>query len=240
MSFSLECKKMKRTGFTPTFLCGGFLAAIVPVLNMAVRSENYLGLHAAPVQILMDANWQMMAMLNILLSIAGACLLYHTEYAENAIQKMCTLPTKESKLFFGKVALMALMCIVILAIEAAGIAFCSYHWFELSPEVWAEVMKNFGYALFLLLPSAFGSLCIASACKNMWVSLGIGVVCVFTATMLSTKSFILSLFPFALPFQIFAGTAENTVHSFLIAAVIEILIIGVLEVLFLKVRRSFE
>ncbi len=240
MSFYLECKKVKRTGFMPAFLCGGFLAAIVPVLNMAVRSENYLGLQAAPVQILMDANWQMMTMLNILLIVAGACLMYHTEYAENAIQRMCTLPMKESNLFFGKVTFMALMCVMILAIEAASIAFCSYHWFEPSPEVWTEIIKNFGYALLLMLPTALGSLFLASACKNMWVSLGVGVVCVFTATMLPTKNFILSLFPFALPFQIFAGTAEHTVHSFLIAAIAEILIIGIAEVLFLKVRRSFE
>lgn len=240
MSFYLECKKVKRTGFMPAFLCGGFLAAIVPVLNMAVRSENYLGLQAAPVQILMDANWQMMTMPNILLIVAGACLMYHTEYAENAIQRMCTLPMKESNLFFGKVTFMALMCVMILAIEAASIAFCSYHWFEPSPEVWTEIIKNFGYALLLMLPTALGSLFLASACKNMWVSLGVGVVCVFTATMLPTKNFILSLFPFALPFQIFAGTAEHTAHSFLIAAIAEILIIGIAEVLFLKVRRSFE
>ncbi|MCU0078046.1 ABC transporter permease [Extibacter muris] len=240
MSFSLECKKVKRTGFTPAFLFGGLLAAVVPVLNMAVRSENYLGIHAAPVQILLDANWQMMAMLNILLIVAGACLMYHTEYADNAIQKMCTLPIKESKLFFGKVTLMLLMCIVVLVIEAASIAFCSCHWFEMTSEVWIEVMKNFGYALLLMLPSALGSLFIASVCKNMWVSLGIGVVCVFTATMLPTRSFVLSLFPFALPFQIFAGTAENTACNFMIAAVVEIIIIGIAEVLFLKVRRSFE
>ncbi len=240
MSFSLECKKVKRTGFTPAFFCGGFLAAVVPILNMAVRSEIYLGLDASPVQILMDANWQMMAMLNILLATAGACLMYHTEYADNAIQRMCTLPIKESKLFFGKVALMVIMCIVMLVIEAASVAFCLYHWFELSADVWMEIMKNFGYALMLMLPTAFGSLFIASACKNMWVSLGIGVVCVFTATMLPAKNFVLSLFPFALPFQIFTGTAEDTARSFLVAAGVEVLIIGGWEVLFLKVRRSFE
>ncbi len=240
MSFSLECKKIKRTGFTPAFLCGGFLAATVPVLNMAVRSENYLKLHAAPVQILMGANWQMMAMLNILLTTAGACLMYHTEYADNAIQKMCTLPMNENGLFFGKAALMTLMCIVTLVIEAASITFCSYHWFEPSREVWVEVIKSFGYALLLMLPQVFGSLLIASACKNMWVSLGIGVVCIFTATMLPTKNFVLSLFPFALPFQIFADTEKNTVCSFLIAAVVETLTLGIAEVLFLKVRRSFE
>ncbi|MFQ9510452.1 MAG: ABC transporter permease [Lachnospiraceae bacterium] len=240
MSFGLECKKVKRTGFIPAFLCGGFLAAAVPILNMAVRSEQYLGLDASAIQTLINANWQMIAMLNILLVVAGACLMYHTEYADNAIQKMCTLPIKESKLFFGKFALIALMCSVILVIEAAGVAFCAYHWFERSEDLWIELLKNFGYALLLMLPAAFSALLIASACKNMWVSLGIGVVCVFTATMLPTKNFVLSLFPFALPFQMLADTAENIVHNFIIAAVVELFLIAIAQVLFLKVRRSFE
>lgn len=240
MSFSQECRKVKRTGFIPAFLCGGFLAAIVPILNMAVRSEVYLGLEASPVQIIMGANWQMMTMLNILLIVVGACLMYHTEYVDNAIQKMCTLPIKENKLFFGKVALLTVMCFVILVMELAGILFCSYHWFEQSTDVLIEVMKNFGYAFLLMLPAAFGALFIASACKSMWVSLGIGIVCVFTATMLPAKNFVLSLFPFALPFQMFAGSAENVIRNFMIAAAIEILIIVIAEVLFLNVRRSFE
>ena len=111
---------MKRTGLIPAFFCGGLLAAAVPVLNMTFRSEMYLGLEAPPIQILMDANWQMMSMLNILLITAGACLMYHTEYADNAIQRICTLPAKESRLFFGKSAFLVLMCAVILAVEAAG------------------------------------------------------------------------------------------------------------------------
>ena len=42
MSLSLECKKAKRTGFIPAFLCGGILAAAVPIVNMVVRSSlNY-------------------------------------------------------------------------------------------------------------------------------------------------------------------------------------------------------
>ena len=77
MTFGLECKKVKRTGFIPTFIVGGLLAAAVPVVNMAVRSETYLGLESSPIQILMDANWQMMAMLNVLLLVASACLMYH-------------------------------------------------------------------------------------------------------------------------------------------------------------------
>lgn len=240
MSFRLECKKIKRTGFLPAFIGGGILAAVVPVINMAFRAESYIGIDSSPIQILIGANWQMMAMLNILLVVAGACIMYHTEYVDNAIQKMCTLPTKESNLFFGKFALIAVMCVVILIIEAVAIALCSYHWFEWNANLEVELLKNFGYFLLLLLPTVLSALLIASACKNMWVSLGIGVVCVFIATMIPTSNFTLSLFPFALPFQTFAGVTENTIRNFAIAGTIESVVIAIAEVLFLKVRRSFE
>ena len=186
MTFGLECKKIKRTGFIPTFIVGGLLAAAVPVVNMAVRSETYLGLESSPIQILMDANWQMMAMLNVLLLVAGACLMYHTEYADNAIQKMYMLPIKKQNLFFGKTVLIAVMGIVILIFEAIGIAFCSILWFELSGK------------------------------------------------------FVLSIFPFALPFQTFAGATGNVIRNTLIASVVETVIIAIAEVLLLKVRRSME
>jgi len=240
MSFGLEWKKAKRTGLIPAFFGTGFLSAAVPILNMAVRSKIYQQIEAPPVQILLNANWQMMAMLNVLLVVAGACLMYHTEYADNAMQRMCTLPIKESSLFFGKFALMTVMCAVILIIENAGVAFCVCHWFGETENIWIELFPNLGYELLLMLPAVSGFLLIASVCKNMWVSLGIGVVCVFTATMLPTNNFVLSLFPFALPFQIFAGTAKNTVFHFMIAAWIEIFILVIIEILFLKVRRLFE
>ena len=72
MSISLECKKVKRTGFLPAFFVGSILAAAVPVINMAVRSEMYLNQPDSPIQILLGANWQMMTMLNVLLVIAAA------------------------------------------------------------------------------------------------------------------------------------------------------------------------
>ena len=237
MSLSLECRKMKRTGFAPALFCGGALSAAVPILNMAVRRETYLGLAVPPVQILMKANWQMMAMLNVLLITVGACLLYHAEYADGAMQRMRALPLKESGLFFGKAALLALMCFAVLGMEAAGISFCSYYWFSLSKAVWAEIMKSFGYALLLSLPAVLAALVIASACENLWISLGICVVCLFTATMLPTGSFGLSLFPFALPFQMLAGVAESTARGFIIAALSETLLFGGAEILILKRRR---
>lgn len=148
MSLSLECKKAKRTGFIPAFLCGGILAAAVPIVNMAVRSEMYVGQQSSPMQILMGANWQMMAMLNILLVVAGSCLLYHTEFADNAMQKMKSLPIRESSIFFGKFILTSIMSVVVLAVEAASIAFCVSHWFEIGNDFWLELGKNFGYSFY--------------------------------------------------------------------------------------------
>ena len=139
MSVSLECKKVKRTGFLPTFIGGGILAAAVPVINMAVRSEMYLNQPGSPIQILLGANWQMMAMLNVLLAVAGACLLYHTEYADNAMQKMKSLPIRESSIFFSKAVLTIFMSLFVLVIEAGAVTFCSYHWFEIGSGFFGEL-----------------------------------------------------------------------------------------------------
>lgn len=240
MSVSLEYKKVKRTGFIPVFLWGGTLAALVPVINMAVRSEMYLGQPNSPIQILMGANWQMIAMLNILLVVVGPCLLYHLEFADNAMQKMKSLPIRESSIFLAKFILTSFMCIIVLTIEAISIIFCVSYWFEIGNNFWLELAKNFGYSFLLTLPCVLLSLLIASTFKNMWMSLGIGVVCVFTATMLPTNNFVLSLFPFAIPFQIFVNTETTQAMHYIYAAIIEIVAIGFAEFVFIKVRRSLE
>lgn len=222
------------------FFGGGILAAAVPVINMAVRSEMYLNLAGNPIQILLDANWQMMAMLNVLLVVAGACLLYHTEYADNAMQKMKSLPTRESSIFLGKAVLTILMSLFVLIIEAGAVIFCTCHWFEIEKGFWGELCKYFGYSFLLMLPCVILSLLISEACKNMWISLGIGVVCVFTATMLPTGNFALSLFPFAMPFQIFASTEVTQSTNYIYATIAELVVLCLAQLVFVKIRRSFE
>lgn len=91
-----------------------------------------------------------------------------------------------------------------------------------------------------MLPCMILSLLISEACKNMWVSLGIGVVCVFTATMLPATNFALSLFPFALPFQIFAGADITRSTYYICGAIAELAICGLAQLILVKVRRSFE
>ncbi len=240
MSFLLECKKAKRTGFIPAFLCGGILAAVFPIVNMAVRSEMFVNQPGNPVRILLNENWQMIAMLNILFLVVGACLLYHTEYADNAMQKMNTLPIRESSIFWGKVILLCLLSLIVFTIEAASIVFCSAHWFEIGADFWRELGKNFGFSFFMSLPCILLLLLLSSACKNMWVSLGIGVVCVFTATILPSDYFALTLFPFAMPFQLPDSVHLIQVRQYICAAMIELIVITLAELLFIKIRRTFE
>lgn len=239
MSFVLELRKVRRTGLLPAFLGGGILAAAVPALNMAFRSEMYVGMNAAPVPILLGANWQMMSMLNILLVVAGACILYHTEYAEGAMQRMCTLPIKESTMFLGKTAVLITVSILLLMIEAVSVLGCSIHWFEGSADLYMETLKNFGFFLLLMFPAILLALVIASVCRNMWFSLGIGVVCVFVATMIPSQNFVFTLFPFALPFQTLERHAAGVIRNYVVAGAVETVLIALLEAMILKVRRSF-
>ena len=240
MSFALELGKVKRTGFMSAFLGGGILAAAVPALNMAFRSEMYVSRNASPVSILLNTNWQMMAMLNILLIVSGACIMYHTEYADNAVQRMCTLPIRESSMFFGKTTVLIAVSIMLLVIEAASVFFCSVYWFGQSTDLYMEILQNFGFFLLLMLPAILLSLLIASVCRNMWISLGMGVVCVFLATMIPTRNFVLTLFPFALPFQMLSNHTADVIRDYAIAGAVETVVIALLEIIILKVRRSFE
>ena len=240
MSFTLECTKIKRTGFVPAFVGGGLISAAVPVLDMIFRSEMYVGRDSSPVDILLNANWQMMAMLNILLIVTGACIMYNAEYADNAFQKICTLPTTESAVFFAKAVVMTVAGIMPLFIEAGAVFYCSAYWFGQYTGLYVEILKHFAFLFLLMLPAVMVSLLIASACKNMWISLGIGVLCIFAATMLPAQNFILSLFPFALPFQTLSGKAVDVISNYVAVCFAEIVVIDVLEVVFLKIRRLFE
>ena len=120
MSLFLEWKKQKRTGYVTAYAGCGLLAAAFPLINTGVRPETFLSLPGNPLDILMNANWQMIAMLNILVSILGACLMYHTEYAEKGWEKMSSLPIHTGRLFLGKCIIAAMGLAALLFLE-----FCS-------------------------------------------------------------------------------------------------------------------
>ena len=124
MSFLLEIKKLKRTGFFPAFLIGAILAASFPIINIAVRPENFINQNLPALDILMNANWQMISMLNMFFLVIGSCIIYHTEFADHAMQKMEALPQPIGKLFINKTLILIGSIIFALIIEAASFIFC--------------------------------------------------------------------------------------------------------------------
>lgn len=229
MTVLLEWKKMKRSGFLPAFLGGGIFAALVPLINMAVRSQNFVGLSGEPIQILLEANWQMMAMVNVLLVVTGACILYQNEYEERGLQKMSTLPIQSGRLFLGKFLLLAAAVLGILFLEFASIAFCAQYWFAQTEEFGMKLLKNGVYSLMMMMPSIMAMLVIASLFENMWFSLGIGVLCVFAATMIGTRDqVLLSIFPFATAFRTWYTGGMEHILWYVGAAILETILFGIL------------
>ena len=239
MSLLLEIKKLKRTGFFPAFLIGAILAACFPIINTAARPENFINQNLPTLDILMNANWQMIAMLNMFFLVIGSCIIYHTEFADHAMQKMEALPQSIGKLFINKTLILIGSIIFALIIEAASFIFCAYYWFNTDNSFLLDILKYFEYEFILLIPSVLLIMIIASLCQNMWISLGIGVIGVFIATMLPTDNLILSFFPFAMPFQTLSESIDSSwILSFIIAGGIENIIFGIIEACILKVRRN--
>ncbi len=241
MSFGMELKKFRRTGYFPAFPAGAAAASAFPILNMAVRTEVYTGLPGNPLDILLDASWQMMAMLNILLIVCGTCMMYHTEYAENGIQKMEVLPVRQISLFLRKFLISAIMAALVILIEFSAFTFCILWWFPHTGIDFKELLSHWGFELVVLLPTIMVSLIIASACRNIWISLGIGVILVFTLSVLPKDYLFLDLCPYCSPYQLLT-TAEQNGHAalFLGVCIGETTLAGIAEHIYLKIRRYFS
>lgn len=241
MMIFLERRKLKRTGILPAFLAGGLLSAAVPVVNMAARASSYTTLSGDPPAILMDSCWQMMAMLNMLTLICTSCMMYHAEYADNGAQKMDVLPVRPFGMFFGKALITASALAVMILLEIASVAFCVHHWFSDTTGLAVSLLKTAGFQFLILLPTALLMLIIASACRNMWISLGAGVICVFALMILPQDSLILNLIPFHTPYLTFpAVLKEGQTILFLSVCAAETILLALAESVFLKVRRCFS
>lgn len=242
MSFGTEIIKLKRTGFFPAFLGGAVLCAAVPIVNMAVRGDNYTSLPGSPLQILLNANWSLMATFAMVFIVAGACILYHTEYEHGAMQKMQTMPGNMFAMFLKKCTVLFGVNLLILLFETASIAFCTVHWFDAPPDFAVSLLANFGYCALLAVPGMLLMMLVAAGFKNMWVSLGIGVVLVFTATMFAqfSGSFIVAIFPFSMPYSYCTGMETKEIIKLCAAAVAETLLFTAAGYAMIKIRRAAE
>ncbi|GAA0338528.1 ABC transporter permease [Oceanobacillus oncorhynchi subsp. oncorhynchi] len=240
MMLIMEWKKRKRTGFILTFLFGAVLAACVPVLNMAFRSELYTGLDGSPLQILLEGNWQMIGLLNVSLIVIGASILYNTEYVHQAIQKMQSLPIKEGNLFLAKFLIISMACLGVIVIEAVAFAFSSIYWFPGVSLFTMEWLENISYFFILSLPAIALALMITSFFRNIWIALGINVIGIFLAiTPLSDQSIIVASFPFKLPFQILHQPAVAGADTFIWIALILTVLLLLIQRAAVNIRRIF-
>lgn len=244
MSVFLEWRKVRRTGFLPAFVGGGILAALVPVFNMIFREERYLGIFREqrrdPLWILLDANWQMMAMLNLFLVLVGACMLYALEYADQALRKMAVLPSRKSSMLFGKWAVLFIGLLSAVALETFSLGFCAEHWFGPQAADTAGLLKHFGTALLLLLPASILMLGISSACGNMWITLGIGLVGIFVPIAAGSGNSVLMLFPFSMPLRFFCGMSDAVWHRLMWGAGAETVLFAAAATIYQNIRRNFE
>lgn len=239
MTLALEWKKMRRTGFFPAFFAGGLLTAAVPAVNMAVRFENFVNLPESPAAILMDANWQVMSMLLSFLLIIGACIMYHTEFADNAMQRMDTLPIQPKNLFFGKCIVLAVLTSGAMIAGGAALWFCGWKWFTADGAFAAEIWKSMGFSLVMFLPLLVFMAAVSSICRNMWIALGIGTIGLFMTSILQNGEGILAYLPFMMPFKIYPDLKEAQIVKCLMISCGETAGLGLLEVIFFKIRRNF-
>lgn len=241
MNIQIEFKKIRRTGYFPAFIAGALLACAFPVINMAARSTTFTSLKGSPVTILFDADWQMMSMLNILLIVCGACMMYHTEYADHGMQKMEMLPVRPEGLFLGKFLITAMISALVVLLEVLTIIGCALRWFPHYRPDPAELICNLGFELMVLLPTIMLMLVIASACQNMWISLGIGVILVFILSILPHTNLLFSLCPFSSPYQLFEAVhTEGRMTLFAVICAAETIIFGMIECIYLKIRRYYS
>lgn len=237
MKLFIEIKKLKSTGFVICFLAGGVIAGLLPILNTAFRTELFINLSDPPLTTLIHANNQMMIMLNLILIICGSCIMYHTEYSEHALRKMLSLPIPPESIFLAKAVLLTLSHSLILVLEYSALTFCAGHWFEITNDFWSLLIKNAFYTALLTLPSILCILLIASACRNIWVSLGIGIIFLSLSSSMTNGPFLLRLCPFITPFQTFVQTEKDAL-SYITASVAETLILGAAAVIFSRKRRN--
>lgn len=124
MLISMEYRKLKSTGFVPAFLAGGLLAALIPAINTGARPDTFTSLPGDPLSILLNANAQMILLLQMILVVCGACIMYHTEYADRALRHMLALPLRPSAMCLCKFIVLLVLAFLQTALMT-GLYFVS-------------------------------------------------------------------------------------------------------------------
>lgn len=239
MNFVLECNKLRRTALLPALFFGGLLSAAFPVVNLLARADSFIHLPNPPLQILVNSNWLMISMLNSFLMILGACIIYHIEFADNAIQHMDSLPIRPSNLFLSKFILLAVAFAFVFILEGASLLLCAWKWFKIPDGFLMDLIKFIAYSYLLSLPVLSIMLAVSSFFKNMWTTVGVGVIGILASQILNNVDS-LKYFPFLMPYQSSLGKGLDPNTILCIVAAAETILFLIVGILLSKVRRNAQ
>lgn len=236
MNPMLEYKKLKRTALLPALILGGLLAAALPVVDLLVRADYIINPAISPLENLMHTDGMLIVMLDCFLIVLGACIVYYVEFADNAIQRINTLPVRSWSVFMSKFIFLAVAFAVVYAIEGASLYFCAWKWFAPESGLMLSVVRLTARLYLFSLPVLSLMLVVSSFCKNMWITLGIGVVGVFAALLLQRVEG-LQYFPFLMPYQKPLGDTATNILLCIATATQTVLYLGAGTIL-ARVRRN--
>ncbi|NMM64014.1 ABC transporter permease subunit [Clostridium sp. P21] len=200
--FRTEWSKLKRTGIITTMFLAGIFASLFAIISFKFRHIYLLSLPFAPMEILIGQTYPLFSFLNILAIIIGGCIIYNIEYHDNAIKRIMALPINALQLFIVKLGVMLILFLCIITIESlaliyTGNKFLMYGTFSI------KTLLNFSAYVYLLsIPVIVAMTLICALCKNMWLSLGMGILGLISGLSSAAITNKINLInPFALIFQ---------------------------------------
>lgn len=236
--FSIEIKKLKGTFLFGTFIMGGLFSAAIIIANLYYRHEGLFLRYGKSISAVVVPNWNTVALVNIMMIIIGSAILYHVEYENNAILKMNTLPINTRKLFYSKFLILMLMFIVVSLIEFLAFYICIKAY--LPKVLWLEKLgRLYLYSYILIMPAASFMVLISSIFKNMWTTVGIGVMGIMISIVtVSFNNSFLEYLPFSIMNQ--PGNRGGSFFdlNFLIGALCETFLIFIISEIIFRKRRE--
>ena len=152
-----------------------------------------MSLPLAPMDILLTQLYGMIMVLNMFGLIAAACIIYNVEFKGNAVKKLYMLPVSVTAVYVSKFTIMSVLfaiavCLQNWALAAIGAIDLPTGAFDLG------ILISFaGYSFLTSLPVLSFMLFVSSRIKNVWITLGIGVVGFLSGMALATSDIALSL-----------------------------------------------
>lgn len=186
-ALSIELKKCKRTGFIPLMITVGILGAAYALLNFTVRKETLLNLPLKPMDILLTQLYGMVMVLNMFGLIVGTCIIYSIEFKGNAVKKLQVLPVSVPRVYLCKFTIMTFVFLVAVILQNIVLAIIGVTDLPDGSFEFGTLMSFAGYSFITSLPVLSFMLFVSSRIKNMWITLGIGVVGFLSGMALATS-----------------------------------------------------